>query len=748
MHKRINRLRHRFFRHVFLALAVFAILLLGSTARAPGASAQGSAPTYVSGQLIVRYKNTITTLDRDAVEARRGDQKIREFKNIPARVVKIGANRTVEQAVQEYKRDATVEYAEPNYIVRATDGPNDPQYAMLWGMKNSGQIVEGIAGKAGADIKAEQAWAITTGSASIVVGVVDSGVDYSHPDLTANIWSNPGNIGGCSAGTHGYDTIADVCDPTDDNGHGTHVSGTIGAVGNNALGVVGVNWKTQIMGLKFLDSSGSGSVADAIDAIDFAITAKAAGVNVRVLNNSWGGSGFSQALLDEINKAGASGILFVVSAGNNSANVDSSPTYPCGYSATNLICVAATDSNDNLASFSNYGRTSVDLSAPGKNILSTIPGSSYAYYNGTSMATPHVSGAAALILSAPGQSGLTVDQLKSAILNNVDSISGLSGITSTGGRLNICKAIPGCSDSITPTPTATKPTSTFTPSPTSTFTPSPTSTFTRSPTSTFTPSPTSTFTRSPTSTFTRSPTYTVTPPTTTPYPAPPATTTSTPTSTPTTTATLAPTADFALAANPFSQTINAGASANYLVAIRSLNGFNSPVTLSVSGLPTGATATFSVNPLTPATLGTLSTLKIATSATTPSGMYALTITGKAANGANAAHSITVFLNVNSARNFRIALNERWLIVRRNSQSTIVTRVIPSGGFNASVSLSATGLPPWITATFNPNPVPFGPNGGATFLTFATGNSYGAFVLSIVGTAEGQTQSAPLLIIVW
>ncbi len=332
-------------------------------------------------------------------------------------------------------------YAEPDYIVHTTTAPNDPNYAQLWGLKNSGQTILGVVGTNQADIGVESAWAVTTGSQNIVVGVVDTGTDYTHPDLAANMWNNPTGIGGCAVGTHGYNAIAKTCDPMDDNFHGTHVSGTIGAVGNNNLGVVGVNWNVSIMALKFLDSTGSGSVSDAITVIEFAIHAKIAGVNVRVLSNSWAGSGFSQALSDEINKANTYDILFVAAAGNSSADNTITATYPANYALPNVIAVAATDNNDGLASFSNYGSTNVHLGAPGVSILSTQPGNRYQYLSGTSMATPHVSGAAALLLS---KTTLTTAQLKDVILKNVDPIPSLTGKTITGGRLNVCRAMPGC----------------------------------------------------------------------------------------------------------------------------------------------------------------------------------------------------------------------------------------------------------------------------------------------------------------
>jgi subtilisin family serine protease len=298
-----------------------------------------------------------------------------------------------------------------------------------------------------------------------VVGVIDTGIDYTHPDLAANAWSAPAafsvSIGGatitCPAGSHGFNAIINSCDPKDDHNHGTHVSGTIGAVGNNATGVVGVNWTTRIMGLKFLNSAGSGSTSDAIKAIEFAIQAKAvlgSAASVRVLSNSWGGDTFSSALLDEINKANTNDMLFVVAAGNNSVNNDVTPSYPASYNAPNILTVAATDSTDALASFSNYGPATVHLGAPGVNIYSTIIGS-YAYLSGTSMATPHVSGAAMLLLSACSQNTAA---LKNLIMSNVDLLPALSGKTVTGGRLNVNRAIRAC---------ASAPTYTLSASPTS-----------------------------------------------------------------------------------------------------------------------------------------------------------------------------------------------------------------------------------------------------------------------------------------
>jgi subtilisin family serine protease len=373
--------------------------------------------------------------------------------------------KTTFELVRELAARKDVEYAEPNFIIHAVSTPNDPSFGQLWGLQNTGQSVLGVSGTPGADIKATSAWNVSTGSRSSVIAVVDSGIDYTHPDLAANVWSAPTafsvNINGtvitCGAGTHGFNAITNSCDPFDDNQHGTHVSGTIGAVGNNATGVAGVNWTASIMGSKFLDSTGNGSTSDAIKAIEFTIQTKtvfssSGQANVRVLSNSWGCSGcFSQSLSDEINKANSNNMLFVAAAGNNSTNNDLTPFYPASYQLGNVVSVAATDNNDNLASFSNFGVTSVNLAAPGVNILSTLPGSSYGYLSGTSMATPHVSGAALLLLS---RCSLTTGQLKTAILNNVDVLSQLFQKTGTSGRLNVANAINACafgSDTVSPT---------------------------------------------------------------------------------------------------------------------------------------------------------------------------------------------------------------------------------------------------------------------------------------------------------
>ncbi|GAC1355637.1 MAG: hypothetical protein NVSMB42_14120 [Herpetosiphon sp.] len=444
-------MNHRISR-LWLVLGLLSVLAVSSAASLSAASLSPARSTvrFQEGTLLVGFQPGTDAQTEGDIESNEG-AVLDNVIGAGTHLLRVPAGQVAAKAAA-LKRHAEVAYAEPNYIWTvdlAPVIPNDPSFGDLWGLRNTGQIVSGSIGTPGADIQATDAWAITTGNKSIVVGVVDTGIDYNHPDLAANVWSNPGGIGGCALGTHGYNAITRSCDPLDDNNHGTHVSGTIGAVGNNAIGVVGVNWNVSIMGLKFLDAAGSGNTADAITAIDFAVKAKIAGVNVRALNNSWGGGPFSQALLDEINIANANDILFVAAAGNSSTNNDITPHYPSNYNAPNIISVAATDQTDALAYFSSYGATTVHLGAPGVNILSTTPNNTYSIFNGTSMATPHVTGAAALILSQTPQ---TTAQLKSTILSSVDPDPALAGLTITGGRLNVCRALPGCAARIAPPP--------------------------------------------------------------------------------------------------------------------------------------------------------------------------------------------------------------------------------------------------------------------------------------------------------
>jgi subtilisin family serine protease len=444
---------------VCTAAATALVLTAHAFAQNPRRSVTINGREAAAGEVLVRFARQPADAERRAIE-----QDVDADQSEPVGpVLRRLRSRSLDVValIASLRRRAIVQYAEPNYLWHATVAPNDPQFANLWALRNTGQTIGGSTGVANADIHATSAWAIATGSRANVVTVIDTGIDYTHPDLAANVWSAPASfsvtIGGqtivCAAGTHGFNAITRTCDPLDDNNHGTHVSGTIGGAGNNALGVAGVNWTASIMGAKFLDSSGSGSTADAVNAIEFAIQAKSAfastgAANVRVLSNSWGGSGFSQALLDEVNRANGSGMLFVAAAGNSASSNDTTPFYPAGYAAPNVVAVAAVDNTDHLASFSNFG-SSVHLAAPGVFILSTTIGNTYQYFSGTSMATPHVSGSAALILSA---CALDTATLKATILNNVDVLPALSGVVATGGRLDVDKSLRSCAPTMTPTP--------------------------------------------------------------------------------------------------------------------------------------------------------------------------------------------------------------------------------------------------------------------------------------------------------
>ena len=366
------------------------------------------------------------------------------------------------KAVADYQKNPNVEYAEPNYIYHITSTPNDPYFNQLWGLHNTGQN----GGTPDTDIDAPEAWEINKGNKNIIVAVIDSGVDYTHQDLAANMWTNPGEIPGNGIDDDGNGYVDDVygidaknsdSDPMDDLGHGTHVSGTIGAVGNNSKGVVGVNWDVSIMALKFLGSDNWGYSSDAVECIYYAIYNGA-----HIMSNSWIGDTFSKSLKEAIDSAENAGILFVAAAGNSGVNIDSSPVYPAGYDNENIIAVAATDRNDNLASFSNYGTVSVDVAAPGVNIYSTVYNpnqkNTYESWSGTSMATPHVSGLAALIIAEywynynlngdidpPGN--ISYIDVKESILQAVDPLPGLSGRIATGGRINAYSSLTYiCSD--------------------------------------------------------------------------------------------------------------------------------------------------------------------------------------------------------------------------------------------------------------------------------------------------------------
>ena len=436
-------------RSVFLGSLLIGIFVLGAMLGAGSAPADPPGMGYVPGQVIIKFKTTASQSDKDKVLRDLGGDRIKGLGQIKAELHGLRSSLTVDEAIGRYRNHPKVQYIEPNYVLQADRVPNDPRFTELWGMRNTGQT----GGTPGADIHAVTAWDHFQGSNQVLIGVIDTGVDYNHPDLAANIWTNAGEIPGNGLDddhngyvddVHGWDFINGDNNPFDDNGHGTHVSGTIGAVGDNGNGVVGVNWRVKIMALKFLNAGGSGNTADAILAVEYATL-----MHVNLTSNSWGGGGYSQGLVDAIADAGNHGILFVAAAGNSGVDTDLSPHYPSAYPLDNIVSVAATDHNDQLAGFSNYGVQTVDLAAPGVNILSTFPNATYGSISGTSMATPHVSGVLGLVFGRfPDISHLDA---KALVLNRADRIPSLNGRVMTGGRLNAWLPISE-PDSIPPAP--------------------------------------------------------------------------------------------------------------------------------------------------------------------------------------------------------------------------------------------------------------------------------------------------------
>jgi uncharacterized repeat protein (TIGR01451 family) len=423
---------------------------------------------YVAGEILVRFRpgSSLSKTGRADLavraDARQVDvhvERLEGFELLPGlRLARVAPEDTL-AAIEGLAARSDVLYAEPNYIRRKDSTPGDPRYNELWGLKNTGQPINNHGpGIAGADIKAEAAWDVTTGSRSVVVGVIDEGIDTNHPDLAQNIWTNPAETAGNGVDddangfvddVHGFDFFhndASVYDgaPNDNvkDAHGTHVAGTIGAEGHNGLGVAGVNWQVSLMSLKVLgqenETPAPSSVAVTVRAYAYAklmrerwaSSSGMQGANIRVLNNSYGGGGFSQTEFDAIQALSAANILFVASAGNEAVDNDRFPHYPASYNAPNIISVMASNSTDNRSGFSNFGLRSVHLAAPGADILSTMPNSSYAFQDGTSMAAPHVAGVAALMCAQVPT--IELAKLKASLVFGGEEKSGLT--TSISGR--------------------------------------------------------------------------------------------------------------------------------------------------------------------------------------------------------------------------------------------------------------------------------------------------------------------------
>jgi len=427
-----------------LSLLLVAVAMAGLFATGAGAAVDLSRQ-WVPGELLVKFKPGVSSAQKALLVP---GQKVKDFSLIGTEHWKIG-DASVVQTIAALEANPNVEYAEPNYLLYALETPNDPMFTQLWGMNNTGQADGGgTPGTPDADIDAVEAWDVFTGSSSVVVAVIDTGVDYTHPDLAANAWTNPGEIPGNGIDddsngfiddVYGWDFVNDDNNPMDDNDHGTHCSGTIGGVGNNGVGVAGVNWNVKIMGLKFLSSGGSGSTDDAVSCIQYATM-----MGVDVMSNSWGGGGFSQTLLDAIVAANAADIFFVAAAGNSGSNNDVTANYPSNYDSPNVIAVMATNNRDQRVVepgwwSSSYGATTVDIAAPGLYIVSTVPGG-YDNFSGTSMATPHVAGAMAMLRGR--FPAISVADGKALLMNiGYDPIPALSGLCVTGGRLNLLRLI-------------------------------------------------------------------------------------------------------------------------------------------------------------------------------------------------------------------------------------------------------------------------------------------------------------------
>jgi thermitase len=399
-------------------------------------------------ELFVRFRPEVSPEQIEAITRGFHDRVEDQIESVRGlEVIEDDQGLDVATLLEEYRRLPEVEYADEIYQIQA-DGlnpvmPNDPRFEEQWALSNNGQN----GGTKGADISAQLAWAVTKGDDKVIVAVLDSGVDYTHKDLAVNIWTRPENIKAYSDSdlgddindVHGYNAVDNNGDPMDENGHGTHCAGIIGAEGGNNEGITGVNWNVKIMPLKFMDASGSGTTKDAIEAINYVIDRKKAGVNVRIISASWGSTQKSLALEDVIRQAGEAGIIFIAASGNSSVDTDKQPHYPSSYNLANVISVAALDNTDHLTSFSNFGAKSVHIAAPGKDILSTWLDNDFREASGTSMATPVVAGVAALVLSKNPR--MSVEDLRKQLLNSVDKLPALKGKVVSGGRINAAKAV-------------------------------------------------------------------------------------------------------------------------------------------------------------------------------------------------------------------------------------------------------------------------------------------------------------------
>jgi thermitase len=439
------------------------LLGLSTLAMATGLVA-GEAP-HVQGEIVVKFKagkgkNFLSQKSTSKLGILAKREVALSYGSLS--VLKVANDKSMTSVLASLNNNPDVEFAEPNYTYSVnpikenaaltkklqrspfTDftasTPDDTDFGKLWGLRNTGsnEPKGTTAGIEGADVNALKAWDITKGSRAVKIAVIDTGVDYNHPDLKSNMWVNtkeiPGNgidddKNGFIDDVYGYDFANNDSNPMDGNGHGTHCSGTIGAVHNNRIGVSGVMGDVSIMAIKFLGDDGSGSLEAAIKAIDYATM-----MDVDLMSNSWGGGGRSEALLEAIKRASDKGIIFSAAAGNSSSNNDTSPSYPASYDVPNMVSVAALTAQNTLASFSSYGRNSVHIAAPGHNILSSVPGGKYDVYSGTSMATPHVSGVLGLLIAKEGR--MPHEMMRERLTMTGVPVGALRGKTQTASRID------------------------------------------------------------------------------------------------------------------------------------------------------------------------------------------------------------------------------------------------------------------------------------------------------------------------
>jgi thermitase len=452
-------------RYIKIFAVALLVTLVTFTARPDEAlsrsNAQGDpppdAPAFAPDRILVKADEDASAGAIESINAENDAETEERLSHLDVSVIELPEDLSPAEAVELYEASPNVDYAEPDYkVYPAQSAPNDPYYYLLYGLNNTGQN----GGAADADVDAPEAWsAMPSDAPRSVVAVIDTGVDVNHPDLKDNVWVNPDETAnnkvdddrnGYVDDVNGWDFAnrnASVFDAATEDKHGTHVAGTIAAEGNNGIGVAGVSPQAQVMPLKFIGSSGYGYLSDAAAALDYAVAE-----GVKVSNNSYGCAGcYSETLLNAIEAADDSGHLFVTAAGNDASNADTAPHYPASYNAPNIVSVASTDDHDAISPTSNYGATSVDLGAPGRYIYSTLPGNTYGWYSGTSMATPLVAGTAAMLQSK--SPGIDDAQMKARLMASVDETPALAGKTVSGGRLNAAGVL--ASDAAPPEPPAT-----------------------------------------------------------------------------------------------------------------------------------------------------------------------------------------------------------------------------------------------------------------------------------------------------